>query len=84
MAKEYLTKTELCNRWSRSLVELYFPYCSKELPNPRHKRGAPMQLYNIRDIRTIETKDEFREEWMKVQKKRLKRLKNKQSKNETG
>ena len=78
---QYLTKTELTKRWSRDLVEGYFPFPSEMRDNPRHPRGAPMQLYDISKIRFIESLEPFKKEWRIVLERRRKRLLNKQLKN---
>ena len=55
MNSKYITKTELAERWSNKLIEKYFPICSLERPNPQYKRGSPMQLYDIKRVRYIES-----------------------------
>lgn len=80
MNKQYLTKTELATRWSNSLIEKYFPQCSEERVNPHHKRGSPMQLYDIGEVRHIESGDDFKADYEKVLKRKnvaLERAKNK-------
>ena len=83
MGSQYLTKSELAERWSWSLIERFYPNCDKTEPNPRHKRGAPMQLYNIRRIRLIEQSHVFRIEREAVlkRKKALRELKMKKKHN---
>lgn len=76
MNGQYLTKTQLIKRWSGSLVEHFFPRCTKEMKNPRHKRGAPMQLYDINKVRYIESLESFKIEMYKLTKRRLERLMN--------
>ena len=63
---QYYTKTELTERWSNSLIEKYIPHCSLEKPNPRHKNGAPMQLYDKGKVRYIESTEAFKADFQKV------------------
>lgn len=81
MNSQYLTKTELAKRWSQNLVDFYFPNPTLEKANPRHKRGAPMQLYDIKKVKYIESLEVFREEWAKILERRLARIKKKQGEN---
>ena len=81
MNGQFLTKTQLTKRWSSYLVERFFPCCTKEMKNPRHKRGAPMQLYDINKVRYIESLDSFKVEMDELTKKRIKRIVNKQRNN---
>ena len=78
---QYYTKTELTKRWSKALVERFFPYPTETRPNPRHKRGAPMQLYDIKEVRFIESLESFKELWLEVLESRVKRWENKQRNN---
>lgn len=71
MDKQYLTKTDLVKRWSQSLIDLYYPESTMEKPNPRHKRGAPMQLYDIRKVLRIESTQTFKDDFEKVYKHKL-------------
>lgn len=83
MSSQYLTKTELADRWSWSLIERFYPNCDKTEPNPKNNRYAPMQLYNIHRIRLIEHSHVFRIEWEVVlkRKKALRELKMKKKRN---
>jgi hypothetical protein len=71
MSSQYLTKTELAKRWSLGLIERFFPTPSKEGVNPIKPRYAPMQLYNIHDVRKIESSHVFRIEWEKTIKRKI-------------
>ena len=71
MSGQYLTKTELCKRWSQSLIDKYFPICSEEKPNPQYLCGSPMQLYDVAEVRYIESKDAFKEDLKKVLKRKI-------------
>lgn len=68
---EYLTKTELAQRWSQSLIDKYFPICSEERPNPQYLCGSHMQLYDIAEVRYIESKDDFKKDLEKVYKRKI-------------
>lgn len=68
---QYLTKTELAERWSNSLIEKHCPQCSLEKPNPQYKRGSPMQLYEVGKIRYIESTDAFKADYQKVLKRKI-------------
>lgn len=71
MDSQYLTKTELTRRWSQSLIDLYFPEPTLEKPNPHHKRGSPMLLYDIGKVMRIESTQSFKEDFEKVYKHKL-------------
>lgn len=78
---QYLTKTQLIRRWSKDLVDFYFPIPSDIKLNPINSRYAEMQLYDINRIRYIESLELFKEEWGKVLERRKQRLMRKQLKN---
>jgi len=71
MSSQYLTKTELAKRWSLGLIERFFPIPSKEEINPIKPRYAPMQLYNIHQVRMIEASHVFRIELEKTIKRKI-------------
>ena len=71
MIKQYLTKTELAKRWSQNLIDMYFPEPTMEKSNPHHKRGAPMQLYDIGKVMRIESTQSFKEDFEKVYQHKL-------------
>jgi hypothetical protein len=71
MNSQYITKSDLAQRWSLSLINKYFPICSQEKPNPQYKRGAPMQLYDVGKVRRIESKADFKEDMEKVLKQKI-------------
>ena len=75
MDKQYLTKTDLATRWSNSLIEKYYPQCSDERINPHNRYGSPTQLYDIRKVRYIESKDDFKADYKKVLKRKIVALK---------
>ena len=81
MNSQYFTKTELTKRWTKALIERFFPYPTEIRANPRHKRGAPMQLYDIRRVKFIESLEVFKELWLEVLERRIKRMEKKQSNN---
>ena len=70
---EYITKTQLIKRWSSRLVEQYYPYPTDTKPNPMHKRGAPMRLYDLSMVRRIESTEPFKSEWIEVLRQRINR-----------
>ena len=76
----YLTKTELIRRWSKDLVDFYFPIPTEIKLNPINSRYAEMQLYDINRIRYIESLEPFKEEWRKVLESRKQRLMKRQLK----
>ena len=57
MNSQYLTKSELAERWSWSLIERFYPICDK-------------QLYNIHRIRLSESSNTFRIELDKALKRK--------------
>ena len=71
MSGQYLTKTELAKRWSLGLIDRFFPIPSKEEINPIKPRYAPMQLYNIHQVRMIEASHAFRVELEKTIKRKI-------------
>ena len=71
MNSQYLTKTELAKRWSQNLIDFYFPEPTLEKPNPRHKRGAPMQLYDINMVKRIEATNTFKNDFKDVAKHKI-------------
>ena len=72
MNNQYLTKTELVQRWNRELVDSYFPFCSKEMPNPKNSRYPMMQLYDINRVRRIESMPFFADKLLKVIENKIK------------
>lgn len=78
---QYLTKTQLTKRWSRDLVDFYFPTPSEIRVNPINNRYAEMQLYDVYRIMEIEHLETFKKDWRKVLERRYKRLMNKQLNN---
>jgi hypothetical protein len=68
---EYYTKSELGKRWSKRLIEDYFPICSEEKVNPHYRCGSPMQLYDIEKVRRIESTDAFKADYAKVLKRKV-------------
>jgi len=71
MNRQYLTKTELTKRWSLNLIDFYFPKPTLEKPNPRYKRGAPMQLYDINMVKRIEATNTFKNDFKDVLKNKV-------------
>ena len=53
------------------MIERFFPIPSKEEVNPIKPRYAPMQLYNIHQVRMIETTHVFRVELEKTIKRKI-------------
>jgi hypothetical protein len=78
---QYLTKTQLTKRWSRDLVDFYFPTPSEIKVNPINSRYTEMQLYDVYRIMEIEHLETFKKDWRKVLERRYKRLINKQLNN---
>lgn len=70
MNKMFYTKSELIKRWSNKLIMDFFPKCSKEKPNPYYKSGAPMQLYDVNKVASIESTDAFKADYQKVMKRK--------------
>ncbi len=81
MNSQYLTKTELTKRWSKALIESFFPNPTETRANPKHKRGAPMQRYDMRRVKYIESLEVFKELWLEVLERRIKRMEKKQCNN---
>lgn len=74
----YLTKTQLTKRWSRDLVDFYFPIPTEIKVNPKNSRYAEMRLYDVYRVMEIEHLETFKKDWRKVLERRYKRLINKQ------
>ena len=70
MSKDFYNKSELSKRWSLTLIEKYFPKCSKEKENPYYKCAPPMQLYDVSKVRKIESTDEFKADYEKTAKRK--------------
>ncbi len=69
----YLTRTQLIKRWSKTLVDLYFPIPSDIRVNPKNKKYALMQLYDVNRVIEIEHLEVFKEELRKLLERRRKR-----------
>lgn len=56
-----ITKTGLKERgWTESLIKRFFPVPTKEAPNPYYRSvGAPMKLYDIDKVNSIESSRNF-------------------------
>ena len=78
---QYLTKTQLIKRWSKDLVDFYFPIPTEIKQNPINSRYAEMQLYDVYKVMMIEHTDIFKEDMRKVLERRKQRLIKKQLKN---
>ena len=71
MKKVFITKTDLAKRWSMSLIDKYYPQCDEEKPNPHHKYGSPMQLYDVKKVARIESKADFKADLCEVNKRKI-------------
>ena len=69
--KEYYTKSELASKWSNFLIEKYFPKCSLEKTNPHYKCASPMQLYDAKKVKRIESRVTFKADMEKVMRRKL-------------
>lgn len=67
--KSFLTKTDLKQRWSNSLVSEFAPQCIKKA-NPHG--NAEMCLYALADIERIEQTSEFKSALKKINEQRAK------------
>ena len=67
---KYITKTELCDRWSLSLIDKYYPQCSEERTNPHYASSSPMQLYDVAKVLYIESLQSFKDDYKKVLKRK--------------
>lgn len=57
-----ITKTELKGRgWTDALIERFFPAPTKEILNLRHRSSAPIKLYDVAQVNSIEFTGEFKE-----------------------
>ena len=75
MNSKYITQSELIKRWSKNLVDFYYPFCSELRDNPKNKRYANMRLYDMDKVRRIESTAAFREDYKKLLERRQKRKK---------
>ena len=57
---KFYTKTQLAKRWSLSLIEKYYPQCDEIRSNPHYRCAAPMQLFYKKEVKRIESTDEFK------------------------
>ena len=79
---EFYTKSELLKRWSKKLIDDYFPICSEERDNPQYRCASPMQLYDIAKVRYIESTDAFKADYAKVLKRKTAALERAERKRE--
>ena len=64
---EMLTKTKLKDRgWTNSLIDRFATHPDKTFPNPRYKSAAPMKLYRLVRIKSIEATEEWQQAYAKV------------------
>jgi hypothetical protein len=56
-----ITKTELKSRgWTDALIARFFPAPTKENPNPHYRSAAPVKLYDVAQVASIESTAEFK------------------------
>jgi len=68
--EEFITRSGLLKErgWTDSLIKKFLSTPDKTEPNPRYKNaGAPMKLYQIKRVETIESSGEFQKEYDKCQ-----------------
>jgi hypothetical protein len=57
-----ITKTELKSRgWTDALIARFFPTPTKENPNPHYRSAAPVKLYDVAQVASIESTAEFKD-----------------------
>ena len=54
-----------------NLIDTFFPKCSVERENPYYKCGSPMQLYDVNEVRAIESTESFKAQYAKVYKRKI-------------
>ena len=54
------------------MINDFYPQPSKIVPNPYYRCAAPMKLYNIEQVVSIEETDAFKTYWTRVANKRAK------------
>lgn len=67
---DYIDKSKLSKRWSPKLIEQFFPLCTKEMVNPHYRHATPMQLYDMNKVRSIESRNTFKAEYVKALKRK--------------
>ena len=67
----YLTQKSIIERgWSQRLIDKYLIIPDKEKINPHYRSGPMMKLYLLSRIEEVESLEEFKEEYIKVQKRK--------------
>jgi len=67
----YLTQKSIIERgWSNRLIDKYLITPDKEKTNPHYRSGPKMKLYLLSRIEEVESLEEFKEEYIKVQKRK--------------
>lgn len=79
MNSRYITQSELIKRWSKNLVDSYYPFCSELRDNPKNKRYANMRLYDMNRVRRIESTAAFRDDYIRLLERRQKEKKAKRT-----
>ncbi len=68
-----ITKGTLVDRWSKRLVERYFSEPTMEMDNPHYSSSAPMCLYAMSEVKRIEARKDFKAEFNKLKRYKLKK-----------
>ena len=72
--KTYMAKCSLKRGrgWTNKMINDFYPQPSKIVTNPHYRCAAPMKLYNIEQVVSIEKTEAFKAYWTKVANKRAK------------
>ncbi len=67
----YLTQKSIIKRgWSKRLIDKYLITPDKEKTNAHYRSGPKMKLYLLSRVEEVESLEEFKEEYIKVQKRK--------------
>ena len=67
----YLTQKSIIERgWSQRLINKYLITPDKEKTNPHYRSGPKMKLYLLSRVEEVESLEEFKEEYITVQKRK--------------
>ena len=68
---DYMAKCSVKRRnWTKKMFETFFPIPTMQVPNPHYRNAAPMKLYRIVDVLSIEQTEAFRNYWNRIAHKR--------------
>ena len=72
--KTYIAKCSLKRGrgWTNKMINDYYPQPAMIVPNPHYRSAAPMKLYKVQRVESIEQTEAFKAYWDKIASKRAK------------